>query len=241
LDSLEKDYNLNGIIQPNGDGRLAHNFGIYANILKVPNLGIGLGYTGYLMIYDDNRDTPSNTGIITTSGPLYSGIDLQLQYTGLKNTALTFVSNVSFASSGRSVPSADTYNVGLFGQNLDEYTDQSWFAIYNALGVDYQVNDKLSVSFQFANRYGIITNDFTSTARVFTIKRSRMQSGGGGYAAFRINQYLLLQGGLAFRYLNDSYSNNETGAQNDLARRDASGGTFDIAVPIRLNLSFQKR
>ena len=39
-------------------------------------------------------------------------------------------------------------------------------------------------------------------------------------------------------WLNDAYTNSTPGAQNAASTRDASGGAFDIAIPIRVNVAF---
>jgi len=240
LDSYDPDYNPGGVLHANGQGHMAHAFGLYANVLAVPKLGIGLGYSGYLVAYEDDENTnKTGTGeTISKSGPLYSGIDLRLQYTGLKNITITSINNVSFALAR---PSAgNKTSVGILGLGMDRFSAQSWFALYNALGLDWKLSERLSASFQIANRYGIIAVKESLSTGVSMIERSRVTLGGGGYAAFQFNRFLLMQGGIAFRYQNDSYSNTASGSQNDPATRNASGGTFDIAIPIRLNVVFGK-
>jgi len=240
LYSYDKDYR-GGIVQPDGKGRAAHAFGLYANVLNVPGLDIGLGYSAYLVAYElDLNTAPNPTGRITRVGPLFSGIDLRLRYTsGIDGLTISSFNNVSFANSGTPTIPSEHYSMGIFGTELAPDTTQSWFALYNALGFDFLPGGRfrrLAFSFQIANRYGKIATDTAST-----VVRSRNQLAGGGYIVYTINQHLLLQGGLAFRYLHDSYSNDAPGAQDAEATRDASGGAFEIAIPIRLKLVFGRK
>ena len=242
LNNYDENYNTAGTLQPDGTGSTSHTFGLYANILNVPDLGIGLGYSGYAVTYEDDANTYKETTkkTITTTGPLYSGIDLRLQYTGLKNMVITSHNNVSFAVADHSTENAKS--LGVLGSELDGYSSQGWFSLYNAIGLDIGLGARLAASFQIANRYGAIsTYESLISGGISKTKRSRNQLGGGGFVAFQFNQFILVQGGLAFRYLNDAYNNDAPGAQIAAATRNASGGSFDIAIPIRVNVVFQSR
>jgi len=236
LTSFDQTNNPTGAVQPDGSGLAAHVFGLYANILKVPALGIGLGYSGYAVSYEDTKDR--DTGIITaTKGPLYSGIDLRLQYTGLKNITITSINNVSFATADHSTDNVTS--VGVLGSQLDQFTADGWLALYNALGLDWKLGQNLTASFQIGNRYGLLTTDNAMLGGgVSTVKRGLMQLGGGAYVVFQWNRFISVKGGFAFRYLNDSYSNTDPASQNAAATRNASGGSFDIAIPIQLTFQF---
>ena len=241
IDSYDPVHNPTGILQPDGSGFTSHSFGLYANVLNVPKLGMGLGYSGYIMTYQDDKNTNKATTkeTITKNGPLYSGIDLRLQYTGLEKITITSINNISFASA---VPSKNNaISMGVLGANLDNYTADAWLALYNALGFDFAFSDRFSASVQVANRYGLITTGTSIANGTATIKRSRLQLGGGGYAAFQINRFLLVQGGFAFRHINDAYSNTDPVSQNSALTRNASGGAFEIAIPVRINIIFEKR
>jgi len=237
-DVYDETYNTGGVVQPDGSGTAAHVFGLYANILKVPNFGIGLGYSGYLVSYEDTKD--KDTGIITaTTGPLYNGIDLRLQYTGLKNITITFNNNISYTSAGPST--VDAVSKGVLGTTLDRYSSQSWLGLYNALGLDWHVGEKLTASFQIGSRFGLLaTNQSIVGGGVSTVEKSLLQLGGGAYVIYQWNRYVAVRGGLAFRYQNDSYTNDAPGSQNVAETRNASGGSFDIAIPVMVNITFGK-
>jgi hypothetical protein len=236
LDSYDKDNNAGGIIQPDGLGVFAHTFGIFANVLGVPNLGIGLGYSGYLKVFEEDRE--STTEIINVNGPFFNGIDLRLQYTGIDKLTVTLANNFSFGTIRRSIDDP-IIAMGVLGTMLPTGTSQQWIGLYNALGLDYQVNDQLSASLQIGSRYGLITTVYTPlTGGSTTITRSRHQLGGGAYVAYQANSRFHLQGGFVLRYLQDSYTNSDFGAQDVAETRNASGGMFDFAIPIRMRIVF---
>jgi len=237
LELYDETDNPEGNLQPDGTGATAHVFGLYANILNIPNLGIGFGYSGYTVAYEATQESV-NDKKITRTGPLYNGIDLQFQFTGIPNITITSVNNVSFAAIKQSTNTA--VSVGLLGSDLNNYTAQSWIGLYNALGLDIKVTDRFSASFQIANRYGLITSNEANigvNAGFFTTKKSQIRLGGGGTAIFHWRN-MVLQGGVTFFYENNSYYNDASGAQDNFSTRNAAGGNFIIAVPLRLYIFF---
>jgi len=236
LDSYDDD-NPGGTLQPDGMGFGTHQFGVYANILNVPNLGIGLSYSGWVKSFEDtlSKTTEETT---TKSGPLFSGIELRLQYTGIPNSTLTLHNNVSFAHAGKR---SDTNTaVGVWGTVLPVDTEQDWFALYNALGYTLRLSSQFTFTFQIAHRMGIVTTSVSPTdADAYEVKRTYTLLGGGGLLNFQFNRNLLLQTGIGFRYEHNSYSNSAVGAQDAVGTRDASGGTFGIAIPIRMRIYFR--
>ena len=236
LDDFDAGANPGGTIQPDGLGIFAHTFGIFANILNVPNFGIGIGYSGYAKRFEEDRET--TTEIINRNGPFFHGIDLRLQYTGINRLTITSANNVSFGTIRRSIHDP-MIAIGVLGTPLDTGTSQRWVAVYNALGFDYELNERLTASLQIGSRYGVITTVNTPlTGGSNTVVRSRSQIGGGAFITYQAGRHMQLQGGFALRSLNDSYSNNAPGAQDIPALRDASGGMFEFAVPIRMRIVF---
>ena len=237
LDNYDPDYYTGGTLQPNGDGLLSHNFGVYANVLNVPNWNFGIGYSGYLKAFEDTEN--KTTGVTTAkTGPLFSGIDLRFQYTGFSRTVITFHNNISFAVTDKAA--SDNVAIGIWGQNLTLGTEQSWFALYNALGISYRWNEALTFTFQAGSRLGIATTMVTpAVGDDYVYQRSLVKIGGGGFAAYQFNRNLLILGGFGIRWVNNSYINSAAGAQNDPARRDADGGTFEVSIPIRVRITFR--
>ena len=236
LDSFVKDVNEPGYIQPDGLGVSAHTFGLYANILQIPDIEIGLGYSGYLKLFEEDRD--SGTSIINRYSPFFNGIDLRAQFTGINNLIITSANNFSFASIRRS-DNKDDISMGVLGLPLETGTSQQWIALYNAIGFDYQLTEQITASLQIGNRYGSITTVITPlSGGKNTITRTRNQLGGGTFVAYRFNNNFHLQCGIVFRYTNDSYTNEDPGAQIIAGTRNANGGMFDFAIPIRMSIVF---
>lgn len=105
-------------------------FGVYGDITAVENLGITLGYSGWMHINSD-RDYDN---------PLWSGIDLRAQWTGIEGLSLSTHNNVSFA---RGVEK-DWYGT-LSG------TDSSFLSLYNAVGATRELTEKFSLTGEIAN------------------------------------------------------------------------------------------
>ena len=238
-DDYDPDINPFGTLQPSGDGFVAHNFGVYANILNLAGFGFGLGYSGHLKTYEDFKR--KDTGIVVPrTGPLFSGFDLRIQYAGIENLVITSFNNISYGKSDTS--SSDRAVIGVAGMQLPNDTSQDWLAFFNSFTIVYNLTDRLAVSAQLANRYGLINTEISAENAASKIERSRRQFGGGAYVAYKFS-YCDLQIGFAFRRLIDSYSNTgspPTGStlQTIAGFRDASGGTFDIAFPIQLTFLF---
>ena len=237
LDNYEQNYYPDGFLQPNGDGISSHTFGLYANILNVPNFNFALGYSGYLRIFEDTLSKA--TGETTTkTGPLFSGFDLRVVYSGLKKTTMTLSNNISFA--GVDASAGNAISVGVLGQNLPAGYAQSWFALYNTFGILYRLNSQVSASFQIGSRYGLITTDIASSVAASSIQRSHHRLAGGGFIAFQLTNFFRVQGGLGILYVNDLYSNSAAGSQNIASQRSANGGTLEITVPVRIYMTFRQ-
>ena len=105
-------------------------FGAYFYLTAVENLGISLGYSGFLSITDS-----SNIDDI-----LFNGIDLRATWTGIEGLSLSTHNNVSFAK-GTENPNI----AGLTG------TDTSFLFLYNAIGATKELTDRFSINAQIGN------------------------------------------------------------------------------------------
>lgn len=206
-----------GTNQPDGRGESVHSFGVYANLFVVDNLGIGLGYTGLVRAYEDVSDSVSRTG------PYFNGIDLRFQFTGVDRFRFTLNNNISF-----SVVNGDSGNTvyGVLGSgNLNDNQSESWFALYNALGVDYSLTDALTLSAQLANGLGIYTQDDDGSET--EIIRNRFIA--ALFASYAFTNNVTLQGGLRFDVNTAALSNSQS---------DVELGRFGFAIPVRLRLVY---
>ena len=97
-------------------------FGAYFDCTAVENLGLSLGYTGFLPFND--ADDVDNV--------LWSGIDLRLTWTGIEGLSISTHNNISFAN-------------GAEKDWMYLLPGGSFFNLYNALGATKELNEKLSV------------------------------------------------------------------------------------------------
>ncbi|MDR1588297.1 MAG: hypothetical protein LBS57_12640 [Treponema sp.] len=110
-------------------------FGAYFDLTAVENLGLSLGYSGFLGMTD-------SSGI---DDILVSGIDLRATWTGIEGLSLSTHNNLSFAK-GTEKPNI----AGLVG------TDTSFLFLYNAIGATKELTEKFSVN-------AVISNVFSTT------------------------------------------------------------------------------
>jgi hypothetical protein len=102
-------------------------FGAYVDLTAVENLGVSLGYTGFVLGNDDSDAKKS----------VYSGIDLRATWTGIEGLSLSTHNNVSFAKG------EDWY----YGREAGS----SFFTVYNAIGATKELTEKFSVNAEVGN------------------------------------------------------------------------------------------
>lgn len=97
-------------------------FGAYFDCTAVENLGISLGYTGFLPF--NNTDNVDNI--------LWSGVDLRLTWTGIEGLSISTHNNISFAS-------------GAEKDWMYLLAGGSFFNLYNTLGATKELTEQFSV------------------------------------------------------------------------------------------------
>jgi hypothetical protein len=119
-------------ISPNYGGDVMNNltFGAYADITAVENLGLSLGYTGFMM-------TSDASGI---DNILWNGIDLRAAWTGIPGLSISTHNNFSFA-----MGADNEWSGALVGD------DSSFLTIYNAVGATKELTEKFSVNAEIGN------------------------------------------------------------------------------------------
>ena len=220
------DDTTNSNDDPDGQGVSVHSFGVYANLFVVDNLGIGLGYTGLVRGYEDASSSTKQ------AGPYFNGIDLRFQFTGVDRFRFTLNNNISFSIVNGDTPS-DRIVYGLLGEGsqaepniLGNNVSESWFSLYNALGVDYSLTEALTLSAQLANALGIYNRDDDGSESE-VIGNTFVA---GIFASYAFNSNVTLQGGLRFGVLSTTteYNGNAGG----------DSGEFRFAIPIRLRIVY---
>jgi len=138
-----------------------------------------------------------------------------------------------------------THRVG--GTVLDRGETQSWFALYNALGLSYNIAGNLTGFINVANRYSRFTWE-TQQANPLTGVRDKPASTlflhndlmGVLGLTYRMSTNIILQGALSIRYI-ISDSKTFTGAYHELPQtltQDVNKGTLTFAVPLWMRVTF---
>jgi hypothetical protein len=113
----------------NGTKQNYTTFGAYFDFTAIENLGVSLGYTGFLPTTD--ADDVENV--------FWSGIDLRASWTGIEGLSISTHNNISFASG------KEKDWMGLLGK------DSSFFTLYNAVGVTKELTEKFSINAEVSN------------------------------------------------------------------------------------------
>ena len=150
-----------GNSDPNG---MDHNFGIYADIVAIENLGIAIGYNGYL----DGTREPDGNGYKNVTGVFYNGIDLRVQYM-MGNLGLALHNNFTFGSGKGAAVSFNkeglSTNVDVEGfimpVELAFMDDGSWIYDKLNLGLSYKVNDTFTAYLELGNQIAVKNGSFS--------------------------------------------------------------------------------
>jgi hypothetical protein len=141
-----------------GTGKWENLLGAYAGFdmekLGIAGLGLSVGYTANFT-QDETKEgfdgTDNKTYDITN--PIWSGVDLNIKFSGIEKLGITFNNNVSFASvSGAEVKQlGDPVIMGLDGTPIGKDVNQNWFAYKASLAISSPVTDNLSVTLALRN------------------------------------------------------------------------------------------
>ena len=232
--------------EPDGSGKTTHSFTLAGQIglLEADALGIQLAYTGLFRSYEDNE---INNTTIKTTGPFLSGIDLRFQYTGIKRFLFNFNNNISFSSvsdtqSGSGIDTdvvIDFWDSALPSAAGDTSCD--WFALYNALGVQYQWTEKLNLWLELGNKFSSLKTAIGDAVRNDTYD----VFGASLKAVYTFNRHISVEAGLAVYNAVYTWTINDK-QYDSIPEQRYDGGTTDLTtvttnqfvfqVPLRLKL-----
>ncbi|MCL2043155.1 MAG: hypothetical protein FWG89_03350 [Treponema sp.] len=226
-----------------------HAYGVYANtdLPMVEGLGITVGYSGLIKSlenplhsrwnippftsdYDDYRLTEYSK----VHFPVFHGIDLRAQYTGFDRLVISFNNNISFAKVKGPDRGKNEYTDSwayYFQVNaISHYRQENYLGLYNALGVNYHLDEKTTLMFQLANQMGLFTLTYEE-GKVRTLIDHLGFFAGIRYS-FVENDYMraVFRTGLAL-YLH-SFQHQEPGVGTHRA------GWYDFGIPLALTVSF---
>ena len=123
---------------PYGGSRMNNmTFGAYADITALENLGLSLGYTGFMMA--SNASGVDNI--------LWNGIDLRASWTGIPGLSISTHNNFSFAK-------------GVENDWLGALTSEDSFflTVYNAVGATKELTEKFSINAEVGNIFSRTDN-----------------------------------------------------------------------------------
>jgi len=167
-----------------GTGVWDNLLGVYLGLNVVENLGLSIGYTARFTKYEtqqvdiaDYSSSPPATKpdyvAFEVEAPVWSGVDIKINYNGIDKMGITFNNNLSFAGVAgvERKKDSDTVVFGLDGTPSLEIggdpgaggkmntNTQNWFAWTAVLGVSYSLTDNLSVTLAIFDQLGIYTTE----------------------------------------------------------------------------------
>ena len=237
-----------GESDPNG---MDHNFGIYADIVAVENLGIAIGYNGYL----DGTREPDGNDYKNVTGVFYNGIDLRVQYM-MGNLGLALHNNFTFGSGKGAAASfnneiatvtadvtvgGSTMENMLVGMILAGMDDGSWIYDKLNLGLSYKVNDTFTAYLELGNQIAVKNGSFSAEGVDMTgsIIKDSIQV----YPRVQLNitEGVAIKTGLAMTFdVVHSWSGEAKGIMgNETITADGKlDTTMHVALPLALSVEF---
>jgi len=148
-----------------GTGEWENLLGVYAGFdmekLGIAGLGLSVGYTANFTQNETNETGGTDNKTFDITNPIWSGVDLNIKFSGIEKLGITFDNNVSFASvSGADQEKAeDPVIMGLYGMPIGKDVNQNWFAYKASLAVSSSITDNLSVTLALKNLLTIAGGD----------------------------------------------------------------------------------
>jgi len=230
-------------VQPDGTGKTTNSFTLAGQLgLLDDALGIQLAYTGQFRLHEDRLI--ANT-TIKQKGPYFHGIDLRFQYTGIDPFRFNLNNNISFSSIGEK----RFTGTGLDPEAIFDFWDSvmpsngdtsyDWFSMYNALGAQYRLTDKLNLWFEVGNKFSFLTSTQDNAVR----NDNYNVFGTSLKAVFTLTTTISVEAGLAFYHaaytwkINDTQydsSVEETGTQKILDNVTTNNTVFQVPLRIRI-------
>jgi len=192
--------------------------------------------------YDTFRFYYDNTKEIIRSAPIFYGIDIRANYSGIENFIFNTQNNISFASIkgsnteviyGLRPSSAYVVNANFTNPFLkqDEYDD--WFYVYNTLGVRYNLSTEVSFFAGVASRFGALTEVRDKGEDLETLWFTNHWISAELMAMYSMGTGWDLMAGITCMQQFSTFENISTGAT-------ASSGRFTVAIPILLRWALRK-
>ena len=216
--------------QPDGKGFWGHTFGLFANIDIIENLGIGVGYSGFVRVQEKIGASDQTTVL-----PYYNGIDLRFQFTGVDKLAITFNNNVSFSAvNGDDNTTTTVLGPAGISSNLEKDRSEGYLGLYNALGAKYNISDALYATAEVGNL--LVTSNWTYKNDSVDQKREATTNNFRAFlgAGYSFDSHVLFESGLIFDFSNNVAKTSGIPG-GDV---DQNYGQFSFGIPLRLKIEF---
>ena len=213
IEGLASFYGWYKINHPEKDG-FEHNFGVYADIVAVENLGIVIGYNG---VYGNLKASVPGLDQLLLKDVLYNGIDLRAQYT-MGALGLALHNNFTFASTE-------------FNTEFIKVTGTYIFDKLN-LGVSYKVNDMFTAFLEMGNKLSLLTGKYDDG------KAQVIQDSIQIYPRVQINvtDNAVIKTGLSMNF--DVANTSKSEYNGESVNTKLPGSQIDVALPISLAVFF---
>jgi len=170
-------------------GEWQNIIGVYAGLdlgsVGISGLGVSAGYTANFTAYEKQAyfDTSNNDKeyAFDKTGPVYSGIDLNVSYNGIDKLGISLKNNISFASAEYKYKDKpdDTEVLPLFssygtpnGAAKDYSETQNFFAYRARLAVSYGLTDNVKVTLALQDKLGLLTKESKDKVGSSTIEKT---------------------------------------------------------------------
>ena len=231
--------------QPDGRGRYAHLLSLALGFpTLIPYLGFSAGYTAYFHTYETMRPPPNadDQNPVKTKSPLYSGITLNMRYTGVPGLRLTLNNTVTFAHAPKPETYVRSYST-LGNRELLQDNADSWFALYNSFVARYGLGTA-SVHLEAVHRMSISTTYDTREGKGNSITdwdtdvRTKNILLVTPYMTLPLIAGALFQAGVSFYWENSKTTFNYNNTPSFTGPRSWEGGAFAFALPLRIVLNW---
>jgi hypothetical protein len=169
----------------------------------------------------------SGTDAIDIVNPFYAGIDVHFQFSGVEKLKIFTNNNITF-SGVQGVDPADKKTVYGFDDSapgLGKDVKEGWFAMFNSLGVTYDLTEKLTAAFQLANLLGVLSGESPGTKTSDSTNKFCVTAS----TLYAFNANVSLEGGIAMMAEGGTVDNGTTKTDK---------GIFSFGIPLRFKVSF---
>jgi hypothetical protein len=195
-------------------GEIFHDFGLYAVLGLLKNIGveIGAGYSGRIA-YDDGDDIGY--------APFKSGIHLDAVYSGIPNLKVGLYNNLSLYT--LDAENSRAYDEGI-AKVSDIYADEDYLALYNELVLSYTLG-RITPSLGARNYYAVLSGFKGVKEADYGLDELTVDA----KVTFKVSESMEVRGGI--KYVNTVY---DTPKVSDVL----VNSNFVIAIPVGITFKW---